>query len=40
MNQMAEKNDEQELSEIAKLKKEISELKEIQKEILESIKKH
>jgi voltage-gated sodium channel len=40
MNQIAEKNDEQELSEIAKLKKEISELKEIQKEILESIKKH
>ena len=39
MNQIAEKNDEQELSEITKLKNEISELKEIQKEILESIKK-
>ena len=37
MNQIAEKNDEQELSEIAKLRKEIAELKKLQKEILDKV---
>lgn len=37
MNQMAEKNDEQELSEIAKLRKEITELKNMQEEVLRKL---
>jgi hypothetical protein len=37
MNQIAEKNDEQELSEIAKLRNEIAELKKMQEEVLRKI---
>ena len=37
MNQISEKNDEQELSEIAKLRKEIAELKEMQEEVLRKL---
>ena len=39
MNQISEKNDEQELSEIAKLRKEIEELKSMQEEVLNKLNK-